>query len=92
MDAAPIVPVACMLPLYFPFLVSAGFKPNSNLSWGTDLSTMGLVALIWIICVMIGWTRKYETSYHCFFDSFGIPALVSAIGGFYTVNEHHFLG
>jgi hypothetical protein len=91
MDAAPIVTVACMLPLYFPFLVSAGFKPNSNLSWGTNLDTMGLVALIWIICVMIGWTRKYETSYHCFFDSFGIPALVSAIGGFYSVNEPHFL-
>jgi hypothetical protein len=90
--AAPIVTVACTIPLFFPFLVSAGFKPNSNLSWGTDLGTMTLVALIWIACVMIGWTRKYENSSYCFFDSFGLPALVSAIGGFYTVTEPHFLG
>jgi hypothetical protein len=89
--AAPIVTVACTIPLFFPFLVSAGVKPNSKLSWGTDLGAMYLVTLIWIVCVMIGWTRKYENSYSCFFDSFGIPALVSAVGGFYTVNEPHFL-
>lgn len=89
--AAPIVTMACAIPLFFPFLVSMGIKPNSNLSWGTDLGTMGLVALIWIVCVMVGWTRKYENSYYCFFDSFGLPALVSAMGGFYTVNEPHFL-
>jgi hypothetical protein len=90
--AASIVAVACTIPLFFPFLVSAGFKPNSNLSWGTDLATMGLVVLIWSACIMLGWIRKHENPAYCFFDSFGLPALISASAGFYTVTGPHFLG
>lgn len=89
---APIVALACLIALFLPFVISLGLRPNSHISWGAaDIfytPTSFLIVLVWIVSMILGWTRKHENTLYCFIDSFGLPGFISA--GFYAARLNDF--
>jgi len=80
--AAFIVTIVATLILAKPTLESTGILLDSAFSTPFTIKfvTLSYVAG-WVIAVVLGSTRKHESTMWCFIDAIGIPVAVAALVG-----------
>ena len=77
-SAAPVVIAACTLSLFVPFVESTSLKLNSVITDGLKITYFSiLIFLAWLASIFVGCIRRHEDSLVCFFDSMGVPGLVT---------------
>ena len=82
--AAPLVTIACTMVLFLPFLNSMGVTVNSGVSGPVTVTFLTVfIGLAWLVSILLGCLRRHENEVVCFWDSIGLPSLVTA--GFYVL-------
>jgi hypothetical protein len=85
--SAPLAVLTCTTALVVPFASSLGLSLSSSFRIPGEVSQVPIsavvVALAWLIAVIVGATRRHESTIWCVIDSLGIPGVLVSV--FYAI-------